>query len=118
MVSEPEALIAWLAAHGAPLQLKDLTTPPDNAHSDAVGRQAVQRDLVDRAAQHAFLCARGDACGQMSASTRPAPKSPTEPRSQSQGLVVASGTGSMLPVKAIQHAAMSRGSEGLTSRDG
>ena len=26
----------------APLQLRDLTTPPDNAYSDAVGRQAVR----------------------------------------------------------------------------
>jgi len=65
VVSEPEALIAWLAAHGAPLQLKDLTTPPDNAHSDAVGRQAVQHDLVDRAAQQGLLmrpgrCMRAD----------------------------------------------------------
>ena len=56
----------------------------------------------------AFLCSRGDACGQMSASTRPAPKSPTESRSQTQGLVVASGTGSMLPVKAFQHGHVSR----------
>jgi len=64
VASEPEALIAWLAAHGAPLQLKDLTTRPDNAHSDAVGRQAVQHDLVDRAAQQAFMrpgrCMRAD----------------------------------------------------------
>ena len=109
VASEPEALIAWLAAHRAPLQLRDLTTPPDNAHSDAVGREAVRSTTLSiEPLSRAFLCARGDACGQMSASTRPAPKSPTESRSQTQGLVVASGTGSMLPVKAFQHGHVSR----------
>ena len=40
---------------GLDLQLGDLTTPPDNTHSDAVRRQAVQHDLVDQAAQQGLL---------------------------------------------------------------
>ena len=41
------------------LQLGDITTPPDNAHRDAVRRQAVQHDFVDQAAQQGLLVRPG-----------------------------------------------------------